>query len=178
MIVPRFAGHSTHVRHNLWGPAVRFVPARQVGGELISGMVEEWEWYRNGGSYAKHRDFLTVHWEVQEKSPRFIRLHVDSPSVTVDPVLNRIKADIVEAMLSLDMRAEVQARGFEYQLGRLISDKAIADNKSTEPFRIELSPPQLTERLEQGLVLVHESLGSVVQGTLEPFRERIRREFS
>ena len=156
---------------------MRLVPARQVGGPLVSAMIEQWEWYRDGGSYAKHRDFLTVHWEAQESSADVVRLHVDAPRYADDPRLNGLKSDLVERLLAAELAAQIEARGFAHQHGKLVSDKSVAGNKSTEAFRVVLTPAQRRSTIEANLALVHEALGPLVQSRIDPLVPAINDAF-
>lgn len=129
-----------------------------------------------GGSYDAHRDFLTVHWEVRESSPRDIRLHVEAPRESIDPDLNSIKADIIAAFLDPSVERAIAQRGLAYRVGRRISDKSISRYKSTEPFRIELDASAGTD-MERNLMLVHHALADLVGSRLAPFLPEIERHF-
>jgi len=148
-----------------------------IGGSLVSGRVPNWDWSRNGGDYTNHRDFFTVHWEVQERTPAAVRLHVESPPALVDAELNGIKKQVVERMLADDLAAAVRAAGFEYQRGRMVSAASIARYKSTEAFRVLLPAQRCQNTAEASLEMVHAALEAAVSRAIEPFLSQIEREF-
>ena len=156
---------------------MRFEHRTLVGGPLVSGIPEELEWSRNGGSYEKSRDFFSIHWEVQTARPREVCLHVESPRADVDDVLNGIKQEVVLRMLDHDLLTAIQAAGLDYTPGKKISRSDIRCNKSTEPFRVVLPLRTPPTAIEENLEYVHEKLGSSIQAALEQFIPALQAEF-
>lgn len=146
---------------------MEFTHGKTLSGDYVTGVVEEWAWHRRGGSYAEHRDFFVVHWELQLRYPNDVRLHVESPRAEVDEQLNAIKADVVDALLSAAVEAEVERRGFAYVRGRKISEACVRRYKSTEPFRVVVDGAALGGP-ERSLALVHDALRDLVHARLAP----------
>jgi hypothetical protein len=157
---------------------MRFLEDELVGGALIAGIIPEWEWSHNGGSYYTHKDFLWMHWEIQEKSPNEIRFHVESPTEQIDPALNGIKEDIVNEVLSTQTLNKIESAGFTIQKGRRVSQKCVRGFKSTEPFRVLLREDQAKSSMKENLLFVHEKAGAVLQEIIDRYLDRIKERFT
>ena len=147
---------------------MRFLEDELVGGALIAGIIPEWEWSHNGGSYYTHKDFLWMHWEIQEKSP----------TEQIDPALNGIKEDIVNEVLSTQTLNKIESAGFTIQKGRRVSQKCVRGFKSTEPFRVLLREDQAKSSMKENLLFVHEKAGAVLQEIIDRYLDRIKERFT
>jgi hypothetical protein len=148
-----------------------------VGGKFTNGTQPRWDWTRHGGSYGQNRDFFSVHWEVQERDPSSIRLHVEAPDESADATLNQIKQQVVQALLASDIETIAKQNGFVYRPGSQISSKAMSRNKSTEAFRIVLDSAQRKPTSEEDIATVHEVFDFYVSQILDPFQEHLRQQF-
>jgi hypothetical protein len=156
---------------------IQFIYGNPQGGPLVSGRVEEWDWSRRGGDYKNHRDFFTIHWEIQTSKPNEVRFHVESPVVEVDHKLNDIKNDIVSRFIRDDIREAIFSAGFDYKIGSRISEKCIRLYKSTEPFRIILPKHFEMSSFEKNIEYIHEIFSRTINSALEPYLIKIKEEF-
>jgi hypothetical protein len=148
-----------------------------LGGPLQKTIIEGWDWSKNNGEYKNHRDFFSVHWEVQERDPNSIRLHVESPNYTIDPFLNNLKQDVVDAILISNLAAAVQSSGFQHKRGSKTSCSAVQKYKCTEPFRVILTDIQRQPTTEQDIALVHKVIGPHVDEIVQLFVQRLNQHF-
>lgn len=147
-----------------------------VGGPFTQGLERRWDWKRNGGNYHNHRDFFSVHWEVQDRDPFSIRLHVEAPSHAKDPILNDLKHDVIVALLASKIGDVVQQSGHDYLPGTRTSEAAIRRYKSTEAFRVVWGAGSKVP-VEQRIAAVHEAIGPHIEAVLSDFAARLRAHF-
>ena len=148
-----------------------------VGGPFTQGVDRRWDWTRNYGGYHRHRDFFSVHWEVQERDPSCVRLHVEAPSQAIDPFLNGIKQELVTAILASDIADVVRRSGYLYQPGARTSDRAIQRYKSTEPFRVVVNADRHGQTSVERIDLVHAAIGPHVATIIERFASQLDDHF-
>lgn len=156
---------------------IRFRYGNPIGGALVSGRVDEWEWSRRGGDYKNGRDFFTIHWEMQENKPNEVRFHVESPNFNEDPRLNNLKVDIVLRFLKDDIRKAIYSADFEFKSGRRISENCIRKYKSTEPFRIILPKRFLLPSAEENIEQIHNIFRKTIDVAIAPYLTKIQEEF-
>ncbi|RXK85146.1 hypothetical protein EST62_07640 [Chlorobaculum sp. 24CR] len=156
---------------------IQFIYGKPKGGPLVSGRDEEWEWSRRGGDYKNHRDFFTIHWEVQTSKPNEVRFHVESPIAEVDHKLNDIKNNIVSRFIRDDIKEAILSAGFEYKIGYRISEKCIRRYKSTEPFRIIMPNRFDLLSAEKNIEQIHEFFKRTIHSAVEPYLIRLQEEF-
>jgi hypothetical protein len=159
------------------GLAMRHVHGESLGGPLQKSQSTEWDWSKNGGGYNAHRDFFSVHWEVQDRDPNSIRLHVESPKYEVDSFLNDLKQEVVNAIFASDLAQVVQRSGYQYKRGSKVSSSAVQNFKSTEPFRVVLTDEQRKLTTEQDIALVHNVIGPHVNQIVRRFTDRLKQHF-
>lgn len=156
---------------------MKFHHGKLVGGTFTKGVVPHWDWSRNGGCYNSGRDFFSVHWEVRERDPAGIRLHVEAPTESTDGALNSIKRQVLVALLASDIESIAQQKCYAYKRGTKISLESIRDNKSTEAFRLVVDSGQRKATSEQDIATVHDFLGSHVDQVLTQFRDKVSQQF-
>ncbi|NTV68386.1 MAG: hypothetical protein HGB06_12085 [Chlorobaculum sp.] len=160
---------------------IQFIYGKPQGGPLVSGRVEEWEWSRRGGNYNNHRDFFTIHWEIQESKPNEVRFHVESPIAEVDQNLNDIKKNIISRFISDGfligkIRDEILSAGYEYKVGRRITEKCIRKYKSIEPFRIIIPKCFELPSFEENIEHIHNAFGQTIHSVIEPYLIEIKKK--
>lgn len=79
--------------------------------DFVQGIVPDWEWSGHGGNYDGNRGFITVHWDIQERDPDAIRLHVEAPRHATDNYLNGLKGRLVSLLLSSGIQRGIDAYG-------------------------------------------------------------------
>jgi|SRR5579884_2089700 len=156
---------------------MRHIYGESLGGPLEKSVPDEWDWSKNDGEYTNHRDFFSVHWEVQERDPNSIRLHVESPRYEKDPFLNNLKQEVVNAILNSNIAKVVQHSGYQYKRGSKVSSSDVQKYKSTEPFRIVLTDKQRKPTTEQDIDLVHRAIGPHVNQIVQRFTKRLNQHF-
>jgi hypothetical protein len=156
---------------------MKYDHGKLVGGKFTKSTNPDWNWARHGGSYDKNRDFFSVHWEVQERDPSSIRLHVESPDESADAALNLIKHQVVQALLASNIKSIALHKGYAYRSGPRISAKAMSSNKSTEAFRIVLDSAQRKSTPEEDIETVHKAFESHVSEILAQFEDQLRQQF-
>ena len=144
-----------------------------IGGSYTKGVVTGWDWITNGGGYNKHRDFFSVHWEVQEHDPYSVRLHVEAPARKIDSILNGIKHDLVAAILASNIPGIAHGAGYEYLAGRRVSAPEMNRNKSTEAFRIVLTPGHPARTSKDRIAAVHSILKPHVEAIIGQFSAKL-----
>lgn len=158
--------------------ALRHEHGTLIGGPLKKAVVFEWDWSKNGGGYGENRDFFTVHWEVQERDPNSIRLHVESPVYQNDSFLNELKQEVIDAILASNIGQVVQQNGYEFQRGRKLSSEAVQKYKSTEPCRVILTDNQRQPTTEQDMAMVNAAIGPHIDQIIQRFSARLNRYFA
>lgn len=148
-----------------------------VNGRLVKGYEPEWDMQRSGGTYKKGYNFFSVHWEAKDRDLGGIRLHVESPATSIDPVLNKLKQDVIADIQSIDVKMAASSCDYIYKIGRKITASDIQNNKSTEVFRIILNQTQMKAIHQENIKLVHECVGSHLIEVMKRFTARINEEF-
>jgi putative zinc finger/helix-turn-helix YgiT family protein len=165
---------------------LQFECGEDAHNDYVMGYLESWERARDGGGYRKGRDFFSVHWQVNvpkagevsgPQGVRIIRLHVESPRATDDPLLNAIKRDLIKALLASTIPRLLEGKGYGYEVGRRTSNAQIQQNKSTEAFRVVLAAHQGKPTSQDNISLVHDAIGSVVDEVVQRFAERLNQRF-
>jgi len=123
---------------------MKFETKTLQGGELTRGLLDEWGWVKNNGSYKKGVGFFSVHWEIQHKYPNMVRFHVESPAYGIDPDLNDIKSVIVTDVLKCEENKNIlRSESYVYESGKKISNDSIQKYKSLEAFKVILNNDQI-----------------------------------
>ncbi len=156
---------------------MQHIQGTSLGGNLEKSVPSNWDWSKNGGEYVNGRNFFSVHWEVQERDPNSIRLHVESPNSSIDPFLNDLKQEVVQAILLSDIASKVSTCGFEYEEGKKTSIASIKRYKSTEPFRVNLAHHQRKPTTEKDIAMVHEAVGHYVNQIVQKYSDRLDEHF-
>jgi hypothetical protein len=107
-------------------------------------------------------------------------LHVESPSFTIDPNLNKLKQDVIAAIRAQtsDINKAVLQSNYDYDESRgRLSPSAVRNNKSTEVFRVILSQTQTEMTHQENIQLVHECIGAHISQVLRRFSARLKAEF-
>lgn len=161
------------------GIIMKFREGILQGGPFSQGFLDHWEWEKNGGNYKDGRDFFSIHWEIQHKSPDIVRFHVTSPNYTADPSLNNIKLNLVKSILeNKDIFFCFSSRGFFCEPGKMISKASIQDNKSTEAFKIKLKESQKANTARENIVVVHREVTKSLNPILDKFCSQLKICFS
>lgn len=147
--------------------------SKLISGVLTNRTAAGWLWLMPDGGYHQNKGFFEVHWEVHDTDENNVRLHVESPKITVDPLLNDLKYEMVHSFLDEEIKLTVTRLGFGYNRGRRISDGMVRGNKCTEPFRVKLSAAQSEGSPELNIELVHRLLGSVINDVVQGFSPRL-----
>ncbi len=156
---------------------MKYSHGKLVGGGFTKGSDPAWDWAKCGGGYDQNRDFFSVHWEVQERDPANIRLHVEAPTSSEDSLLSSIKQQVIEAILAYDIATVAHQAGWIYKRGARVSTAAIHKHKSTEAFRVRLGHEQRKLTSEGDIETVNEAIGQHIGLILEQFREHLGRVF-
>ena len=155
------------MRELVLGHDWQFREGRGRTGKWEHGYPESWHWSRAGGDYFNERDFFSVHWEVYNPESTYgVRLHVESPRYSVDPLLNDLKQEVVAVLLAPAICAAVQQEGYIYRAGAKTSPNQMQRNKSTEAFRVVLTAEQRQPSHRRDIEIVHIALGSIVDEVL------------
>src|SRR5262245_34081102 len=67
-----------------------------------------------------------------------VDLRVEASSYEIDSLLNDLKSELVNSILSANLKQLVSRNGFRYKVGRLIADTHVRKYKSTTVFSVEL----------------------------------------
>lgn len=154
---------------------MEFRTGKGMGGPLTKGLIEGWDRVRDGGSYARNRDFFSVHWEVHDHDSQCVRLHVESPRASADPELNAFKARVISALMRrLPAISDIaRAHGASVLEGRRLSEQQIQANKSTEPFRIVVGNVEALAPHEEKIAKVDAWAGPQVRNVLYQFEAEL-----
>ena len=147
---------------------MRWETLDRVGGRLTKGHLLKEE--SAFGGYDSHQGFFGVHWEVQEKYPRQVYLHVESPKQKDNHSLNRIKARIIKAILNSDIPDLAKENGLDYQPGSRIDISNISNYKSTGVFSIDFEKGDKPEKL---ITEVNGVLGARIEEIISVYKADI-----
>lgn len=163
--------------------------------DWVKGAPDGWEWSTRGAGYEGERDFFSVHWQVDTPKGFFadwqigtpkgpphaaridVRLHVASPQHEVDPELNDLKQDVIQALLESSAEHEARASGLGYEIGRLISLPHVRKHKTTEAFRVTLNPNQSKPTYKEDIQVVHAAVGLEVDRIVRRFFDQLATRF-
>ncbi|MGN6732064.1 MAG: hypothetical protein ACTHMB_08835 [Candidatus Binatia bacterium] len=124
-----------------------------------------------------------MHWQIdtpknQPHSARVdVLLHVASPGHQIDPALNGLKQNVIEALLNSVLDQRVRANGFEYKMGLRTRIGQMQKNKTTQAFKVLLSPSQAKRTYRQDIEVVHAAVREDVDQILRPFGGWLTRRF-
>lgn len=149
-----------------------FIKDKQRSGELCKAYLENWNFSRNNGSYAKGKDFLSIHWEIAGNSPDKVRFHVETPIYSIDNELNLIKSKIIILLLSKLIEIKDCVTVGELETGIKLSEIDI--NKSTEVFKIILVKKNICTTPEENIKLVNIQLEDIINNVIEKFALAIK----
>lgn len=138
-------------------------------GNLTLAYEPGWDWSRFGGNYDSGGDFFAVHWEVKERDPLNIRLHVESPKQMVDSKLNALKQSVIEDVLHSQIEQAARHAGLGFKLGSRLSLSAQQTNKSTEVCRLVLAEDKRDNSEEDRIREVHEIAGLIVSAIVSRY---------
>jgi hypothetical protein len=144
------------------------------GNRSVFGYPERWVWAKDSvgilAAYKKKQDFFHVLWQINTSGQ--VDFRVESPSHDRDAWLNRIKCQVIAALL-----AKMDEKGYDYKVGNRISPDQLRKNRSSKAFRIILTDNQLKTTHEENIQKVHDMLGETVDEVLEPFHEQLSKYF-
>ena len=153
--------------------SLKFGEGGGAGNSSVFGYPDRWVWAKDSvdvlAAYKKKEDFFHVLWQVN--TPGQVDLRVESPSHNVDRSLNDIKCEVIEALLA----SRLGEKGYDYKVGGAISQQR--NDRSTKIFRVILAEDQLKPTSKENIQAVHDALGSTVDKSLLPFRERLEKCF-
>jgi hypothetical protein len=151
----------------------------------VYGYLPGWEWAKNRGDYVSGRDFFKIHRQIDSPKPGYtgaqrflpskVKLQVESPKINTDSHLNKIKRDLVSALLNSELREAAVRRGFTCVKGRF-ADQA-GENKSTTVFEVLVPDSRLNAHDEGNIALVHSALGNIVDELVKTFAPKLNRYF-
>ena len=137
------------------------------------------------GDYVSGRDFFKIHRQIDSPKPGYtgaqrflpskVKLQVESPKINTDSHLNKIKRDLVSALLNSELREAAVRRGFTCVKGRF-ADQA-GENKSTTVFEVLVPDSRLNAHDEGNIALVHSALGNIVDELVKTFAPKLNRYF-
>jgi len=143
------------------------------GNRSVFGYPDRWVWAKDNvgvlPAYKSGQDFFHVLWQVNARGQ--VDLRVESPTRENHRSLNDIKCEIIEALLA----SKLGDKGYHCRIGGAISQGRNA--KSTKVFRVMLPDDQLKSTSTENIQAVHDALGSTVDKSLLPFRERLEKCF-
>jgi len=148
-----------------------------IDGKLVYGYEQGWHWSRNRGGYNQSRDFFWIHWEIGDRSPYSVKLHVECPKATLDPELNAIKQEVVEEFLAARFKNIVEQSGYGYKVGNRIKPEHMEKFKCTSPFHVVLTKEQSQGTHQANIEMVNGALGGAVREVVERFEPRLKRYF-
>jgi hypothetical protein len=149
---------------------------RGLKGPFTKGMIDGWDYSREGGGYRKGSGFFSVHWEVHDHDPDAVKLHVEAPRAADDKTLNSLKQQVMQALLSSAIDDSVRSQGFDFQWGSRVSVEATERFKSSEAFRVLLRD-QRDSTHEDNLKKVHQVIGPELFRLIQRFAAPIGNEF-
>jgi hypothetical protein len=142
-----------------------------IDGKLVHGYEDGWHYATGKGHYHTGQDFLWVHWEISDRAPATVKLHVEAPKFAVDPDLNEIKGQLVAAFLDPRIRSAIEQKGLVYKPGSRCKPEHIKKFKCTAPFHIILTKEQIRATHPENIAVVHEVLGGFVEESIRQIRE-------
>lgn len=157
---------------------MKFQSGSSTDGPYEFGYEQGWHWSKNGGKYDNNRDFFWIHWEINDRNPESVKLHVECPKATLEPELNSIKQEIVESFLSAHFKNLIEQHGYTYMVGRRIKPEHVKRNKSTQPFRVLLTEKQIQSTHQANIEMINAITSKAISDVIEPFAERLNRHFS
>lgn len=157
---------------------MKFETGSSKDGPYEFGYEQGWHWSKNGGKHANNRDFFWVHWEINDKNPESVKLHVECPKAAIEPELNGIKQQIIEALLSTRFKKLIEEHGYTYIVGRQVSPEYIRANKSTQAFRILLTEEQRQGTHQANIKMINAIINQAISEVIEPFAAQLNRHFS
>ncbi|OOM05686.1 hypothetical protein [Clostridium saccharobutylicum] len=144
-----------------------FKEDKQISGKLCKAYLENWDFSRNNGSYAKGEDFLSIHWEIAESSPDEVRFHVEAPTHSIDNELNLIKSKIIILLLSKLIEIKNRINIGELKSGSRLTKIDI--NKSTEVFKIILDQKNIMSTAKENIDQVNSKVEDIINNVIEKF---------
>ena len=114
--------------------------------------------------------FIYVIWQVNVPKPGIVRLQVSSPTETRDPTLNKLKQEVVKALLESDLR---RVLGLHWQIDERFcrtSEAQLRENKASTLFKIVLDNKDddgSEQRIRTNIQLVHAVGGGSVYAVLQ-----------
>jgi hypothetical protein len=156
---------------------MKFNSESLIGGGVVHGYEEDLHWSKDKGGYHQHRDFFWVHWEIGDRAPLSVKLHVECPKVGVDPELNAIKQQMVEDFLSSRLQAVVEERGYIYKKGSRIKPEDREKFKCTAPFYVILTKEQSRNEHKANIEMVNAALGDEVRQVVQRFKPQLNHHF-
>ena len=175
--------------------SLTFMCGPSAHNDWIKGSIDGWEWSTQGAGYEGERDFFSMHWQIDTPkgffvnwqvdtpkdrprvAPVDVKMHVASPAHHVDPALNDLKHEVIEALLSSSIEQQVSAQGFEYRTGPMTSVDMVQRNRTTQAFRVRMNSIQTKPTYKEDIVVVHIALGEGVDQVLRGFAARLRERF-
>ncbi len=173
-------------------PSLKYDHFHEAHNDAIAGWLDQWAWLKNSShhptwdelfyAYKNYwttgRDFFWMHWQVNTDDLDRVLWHIESPPYDgADPQLNRLKREIIRALLSSDIPELVQGKGYIYELGKKITNKDIGEDKSTTVFRIVLTGKRHKPTPEEDIQQIHDAVGSEVDSVLQQFLSRLKSYF-
>jgi len=136
-------------------------------------------------SYKAGHDFFGVVWQVnspegERSNPEFfhrVRLQIESPTSEVDSYLNDLKLELINELLSQELRQKISETGFRYQPGTRLSEQQIRNNKATTVFAVLLDGNQIKTSVEQTIRVVHNAIGPTVGSVVDTISNRLIKRF-
>ena len=157
---------------------MKFETGSSIDGPYKFGYEQGWHWSKDGGNYNNNRDFFWVHWEINDKNPESVKLHIECPKAEIEPELNSIKQEIVEAFLSARFKNLIEQHGYKYIIGRQIKPEHIKRNKGTQAFRISLTQQQRQSTHHENIEIINAITGEFVREVVGRFTAQLNRHFS
>lgn len=161
-----------------WQVEMNFCSNFSKSGPYEFGYEQGWHWSKNKGSYDQGRDFFWVHWEISDDKPDSVKLHVESPNVTEDEQLNLLKQQMVQEFLSSHFKKAVEENGFSFVPGRQVSLELVKRNKSTQPFRVVLTPEQAQKTHRENIEMVNAAMSQSINEVVERFASQLDARFN
>lgn len=156
---------------------MNFKSDASIDGKLVYGYEDGWHQSKNKGGYNQSRDFFWVHWEIGDRAPNCVKLHVECPNVTTDPDLNAIKHEIVQEFLSTQIKNIVEQSGFIYKMGNRVKPEPMKKFKCTSPFHVILTKEQSQNNHQANIQLVNRVLGEAVSEVVQRFEPQLNHHF-
>ncbi len=153
-----------------------FTSDASIDGELVYGHGG-WHWSKNKGRYQNGRDFFWIHWEISERAPDTVKLHVESPNADTDSALNAIKREVVQEFLSARFKNAIERQGYAYKPGNRIKPEHMERYKCTAPFHVVLSAEQQQTTDEQNIELVNAIVADELSAVIYQLRPQLAKHF-